>query len=122
MPSTGSSGESLAGGYGRWVIDLERGWPTERLDLEPLAVAHAAELAPLLDDAALHEFTGGAPLSAAVLAARYARLAARRSPGGDQLWAPPGWLSQPGNSGGPPQPNGERAPSAATPPLPDRFL
>jgi hypothetical protein len=33
MPPTGSSGESLAGGYGRWVIDLERGWPTERLDL-----------------------------------------------------------------------------------------
>ena len=26
------------------------------------------------------------PLSAAALAARYARLAARRSPGGDQLW------------------------------------
>ena len=49
-------------------------------------MAHAAELAPLLDDAALHEFTGGAPLSAAALAARYARLAARRSPGGDQLW------------------------------------
>ncbi len=86
MPSAGSSGGSLAGGYGRWVIDLDRGWPTERLDLEPLAVAHAAELAPLLDDAALHEFTGGTPLSAAALAARYARLAARRSPGGDQLW------------------------------------
>ena len=86
MPPAGSSGESLAGGYGRWVIDLERGWPTERLDLEPLAAAHAAELAPLLDDAALHEFTGGAPLSAAALAARYARLAARRSPGGGQLW------------------------------------
>jgi RimJ/RimL family protein N-acetyltransferase len=49
-------------------------------------VAHAAELAPLLDDASLHEFTGGAPLSAAALAARYARLAARRSPEGDQLW------------------------------------
>ncbi len=49
-------------------------------------MAHAAELAPLLDDASLHEFTGGAPLSAAALAARYARLAARRSPGGDQLW------------------------------------
>jgi hypothetical protein len=43
-------------------------------------VAHAAELAPLLDDTALHEFTGGAPLSAAALAVRYARLAARRSP------------------------------------------
>jgi RimJ/RimL family protein N-acetyltransferase len=68
------------------VIDLDRGWPTERLDLEPLAVAHAAELAPLLDDASLHEFTGGAPLSAAALAARYARLAARRSPEGDQMW------------------------------------
>src|SRR5690348_8765292 len=29
MPPTGSSGETLVGGYGRWVIDLERGWPTE---------------------------------------------------------------------------------------------
>jgi RimJ/RimL family protein N-acetyltransferase len=34
----------------------------------------------------LHEFTGGAPLPAAALAVRYARLAARRSPDGDQLW------------------------------------
>lgn len=68
------------------VIDLGRGWPAERVDLEPLAVAHAAELAPLLDDAGLHEFTGGAPLSAAALAARFARLAVRRSPDGDQLW------------------------------------
>jgi RimJ/RimL family protein N-acetyltransferase len=76
----------LTGRYGRWVIDLNLGWPTERLDLEPLAVTHAAELAPLLDDASLHEFTGGAPLSAAALAARFARLAVRRSPGGDQLW------------------------------------
>lgn len=49
-------------------------------------MGHAAELAPLLDDASLHTFTGGAPLSAAALADRYARLAARRSPGGDQLW------------------------------------
>ena len=49
-------------------------------------MAHAAELAPVLDDPCLHEFTGGAPLSAAALAARYARLAARRSPGGDQMW------------------------------------
>jgi len=52
----------------------------------PLAEAHAAELAPLLDDTRLHEFTGGAPLSAAALAARYARLAVRRSPDGGQLW------------------------------------
>jgi len=67
-------------------MDLDHGWSVERLDLEPLAVAHAAELAPLLDDASLHEFTGGAPLSAAALADRFARLAVRRSPGGDQWW------------------------------------
>jgi RimJ/RimL family protein N-acetyltransferase len=86
MPRVGPRSGRLAERYGRWVIDLDRGWSTERLDLEPLAVAHAAELAPLLDDTALHEFTGGAPLSAAALATRYARLAARRSPGGDQMW------------------------------------
>ena len=68
------------------MIDLDRGWRTERLDLEPLAADHAAELAPVLDDAALHEFTGGAPLAAADLAARYARLARHRSPDGHQLW------------------------------------
>ena len=79
-------GAELTGRYGLRVIDLDRGWPVERLDLEPLAASHAAELAPLLDDASLHEFTGGAPLPAAALAARFARLAARRSPDGDQLW------------------------------------
>jgi len=68
------------------VADVDRGWSTERLDLEPVTVHHAAELAPLLNDAALHEFTGGAPLGPAALAARYALLAARRSPDGSQLW------------------------------------
>jgi RimJ/RimL family protein N-acetyltransferase len=68
------------------VIDLDHGWRTERLDLEPLAVAHAAELAPLLDDPRLHEFTGGAPVSAAALADHYQRLEKRRSPPGDQGW------------------------------------
>src|SRR5215472_16851337 len=68
------------------LTGLDGGWRTDRLSLEPLTVAHATELAPLLDDPSLHEFTGGAPLSAAALADRYARLAARRSPGGDQLW------------------------------------
>jgi RimJ/RimL family protein N-acetyltransferase len=87
MPRVGPPAGWLTGSYGRSVIDLDRGWSTERLDLEPPAVAHAAELAPLLDDPCLHEFTGGAPLSAAALAARYARLAARRSPAGDQMWA-----------------------------------
>ena len=68
------------------MIDLDQGWHTERLDLEPLTADHAAELAPVLDDAALHEFTGGVPLSAAALAERYTRLAARRSPDGHHLW------------------------------------
>ena len=68
------------------VIDVDQGWRTDRLDLEPLTADHAAELAPVLDDAALHEFIGGAPLPAAALARRYARLAVRRSPEGRQLW------------------------------------
>ena len=68
------------------MLGLDQGWLTERLSLEPLSVAHAAELGPLLDDASLHEFTGGVPLSTAALGARYATLARRRSPGGDQLW------------------------------------
>ena len=84
----GSGGPDLVepGGHGRWVIDLDRGWSTGRLDLGPLAVAQAAELAPLLNDASLHEFTGGAPLSAAALAARCARLAARRLPAVTRCW------------------------------------
>lgn len=65
---------------------LDRGWFTERLDLEPLTVDHARELAPLLDDSILHEYTGGSPLYAAALTVRYARLQTRRSPDGDQLW------------------------------------
>lgn len=68
------------------MIDLDHGWRTARLDLEPLAVAHAAELAPLLDDPRLHEFIGGAPVNAAALADRYRRLEGRRSPEGDQGW------------------------------------
>ena len=68
------------------MVDLGQGWWTERLSLEPLSGAHAAEMGPLLDDASLHEFTGGIPLSTAALALRYAMLASRRSPEGDQLW------------------------------------
>ena len=68
------------------MIDLDSGWHTERRDLEPLTGAHAAELAPLLDDLRLHEFTGGEPVSAAALADRYRRLEKRGSPGGDQGW------------------------------------
>ncbi|HUZ55302.1 MAG TPA: GNAT family N-acetyltransferase [Streptosporangiaceae bacterium] len=68
------------------MVDLEAGWQTERLDLEPLIAEHAAELAPALDDLSLHEFTGGTPLSASALTTRYRHLATRRSPDGEQLW------------------------------------
>ena len=68
------------------MADVDRGWSTERLDLEPVTVHHAAELAPVLNDTALHEFTGGTPLAPAALAARYAQLASRHSPDGSQLW------------------------------------
>ena len=59
---------------------------TERLALDPLRVDDAAELAPLLDDPALHAFTGGAPAGAAELRARFARQVAGRSPDGTARW------------------------------------
>ncbi|MFB6839838.1 GNAT family N-acetyltransferase [Streptomyces sp. NPDC056361] len=58
---------------------------TERLDLVPLAVAHAAEMAEVLADPALHSFTGGAPLTERDLRARYERLTAG-SPDPAVLW------------------------------------
>jgi RimJ/RimL family protein N-acetyltransferase len=57
-----------------------------RLDLEPLRVEHARELAAVLADPALHAFIGGQPSSESELAARYARQAAGRSPDGRQGW------------------------------------
>ncbi|NES27445.1 GNAT family N-acetyltransferase [Micromonospora terminaliae] len=49
---------------------------TARLDLVPLGVAHAEEMAVVLGDPALHAFIGGAPADAAALRARYERLVA----------------------------------------------
>ncbi|MCG8923115.1 GNAT family N-acetyltransferase [Lentzea sp. CC55] len=49
---------------------------TARLDLIPLRVDHAAEMAEVLADPALHTFTGGAPLTPEALQARYERLTA----------------------------------------------
>jgi RimJ/RimL family protein N-acetyltransferase len=49
---------------------------TPRLDLLPLRVEHAEEMATVLADPALHTFIGGAPLTAAALHTRYARLVA----------------------------------------------
>ncbi|MFK4148850.1 GNAT family N-acetyltransferase [Streptomyces sp. NPDC004065] len=52
------------------------GIETARLSLVPLAVEHADEMAEVLSDPALHRFTGGVPLAAQALRARYARLVA----------------------------------------------
>lgn len=58
---------------------------TDRLDAEPLRVAHADEMAAVLADPALHTFTGGAPEDAPALRARYERQTAG-SPDPDELW------------------------------------
>lgn len=59
---------------------------SERLVLEPLRPAHAVELAPVLDDIALHRFIGGEPVSAEELRARFERQAVGRSPDGREGW------------------------------------
>lgn len=58
----------------------------ERLVLEPLRVEHAEELAPLLDDPALHTFIGGRPAGREELRERYARQVAGRSADGTECW------------------------------------
>ncbi len=59
---------------------------SRRLWLEPLRPEHADEMAPLLDDVALHTFIGGEPATREELRDRYARLAVGRSPDGSQRW------------------------------------
>ncbi|MFE9557197.1 GNAT family N-acetyltransferase [Streptomyces sp. NPDC006703] len=49
---------------------------TERLDLLPLRVAHAEEMAAVLSDPALHTFIGGTPDTAEALRSRYERMTA----------------------------------------------
>lgn len=49
---------------------------TGRLDLLPLAPAHAAEMAGVLADPALHHYIGGEPATPEALRSRYERLAA----------------------------------------------
>jgi RimJ/RimL family protein N-acetyltransferase len=67
-------------------------WPaptpieTRRLVLEPLRIEHAEEMAAVLDDRALYEFTGGEPPRLAELRARYVRQVAGHSPDGAQGW------------------------------------
>ncbi|MFE2703446.1 GNAT family N-acetyltransferase [Streptomyces mirabilis] len=49
---------------------------TARLDLLPLRVEHAGEMAEVLSDSALHTFIGGTPATPEALRSRYERLAA----------------------------------------------
>ena len=59
---------------------------TARLKLEPLRVDHARELAPVLDDESLHEFTGGRPLTAAEMTDLCRVRVTERSPDGRERW------------------------------------
>lgn len=67
-------------------------WPvaelieTPRLVLEPLRIDHADEMAPVLDDATLHAFTGGNPATVDQLRERYSRQVAGQSRDGTQGW------------------------------------
>lgn len=58
---------------------------TARLDLLPLRVEHAEEMAEVLSDPALHTFIGGAPASPEALRSRYERLVAG-SPDPAVIW------------------------------------
>jgi RimJ/RimL family protein N-acetyltransferase len=59
---------------------------TQRLDLEPLRVGHADEMAAVLADVRLHAFIGGSPPDAAQLREQYRRQVVGRSPDGTQRW------------------------------------
>ena len=59
---------------------------SERLDLEPLRLDHAEEMAPLLDDTCLYTFTGGEPATSEQLRDRYARQIVGFSPDGSERW------------------------------------
>lgn len=78
-------------GYGA-AVDARHSWPREpvlsshRLDLEPQLVAHAAELAPVLDDPAMHTFVGGRPATVDELTARFEQQAVGHSRDGTQIW------------------------------------
>ena len=66
----------------RAAVRLDAG----ELTLDPLEVGDADELAPLLDDPALHEFTGGRPLSKPELETRYRRLVRGAPEGSGATW------------------------------------
>jgi len=59
---------------------------TPRLVLEPLRVAHADELQPLLDDQRLYRFIGGSPPTLEELRHRHERQVVGHSPDGTRGW------------------------------------
>jgi RimJ/RimL family protein N-acetyltransferase len=59
---------------------------TARLDVMPLRVAYADEMAAVLGDPALHTYTGGAPETAEELRARYGRQTAGSPDPGVRWW------------------------------------
>jgi RimJ/RimL family protein N-acetyltransferase len=78
-----------SGGQARLdVQDFPRETPLigTRLNLEPLRVEHAEEMALLLDDPDLHTFIGGEPANLADLRDRYRRQTAGRSADGHECW------------------------------------
>jgi RimJ/RimL family protein N-acetyltransferase len=100
-PSTSADQWTTSGPGARYVLtvvmEVDVGWQTARLAVEPIEAATADEVFPLLDDTALHRFTGDAPLGRDELRARYARLASRRSPDGAEIWG--NWLLRERDSG-----------------------
>jgi RimJ/RimL family protein N-acetyltransferase len=70
---------------------------TERLVLSPLAVEDADEMAVVLGDVRMHEFTGGAPLTLEQLRGRYQLLAVGRSADGSEQWL--NWIVRLGAEG-----------------------
>ncbi|MGV9297222.1 GNAT family N-acetyltransferase [Amycolatopsis sp. NPDC003676] len=69
---------------------------TARLDLLPLSVSHAEEMASVLFDPALHTYIGGAPDSLPALRSRYRRMTAG-SPDPAVCWL--NWVIQLRDSG-----------------------
>jgi RimJ/RimL family protein N-acetyltransferase len=59
---------------------------SQRLALEPLRIEHAEEMAPVLDDPALHTFIGGKPATAQELRGRYSEQIEGQPPDGSQRW------------------------------------
>lgn len=69
------------------ALDPERPLQTARLLLEPLAASHAVALYPALQAAELYTYIPqNPPSSPRGLEERYTRLAARRSPDGQEIW------------------------------------